>query len=768
MATSPQPAKAKQLAPAAQRPLLVVFVAVAAGMVLDRVLPIWPGVLPGIWLAVGCFAWLAWMVFIRRRREFTAALFLLLSAAALAAAWHHTGWNLFGEEEIGRFAHEEAAPVCLSGRVLAVPSQLPAPPFDPMRSGSGGDQTRVRLEVDGIRDRAAWRAASGRVDVWVSGHLLGLRAGDRVQVFGQLRAEPIVSNPGERDFAVAARHDRRLCGVRSEAPECISRVDAVSSFNPFAVPRWVADAMAEIRFRADRMLWRYLDHRRAGLAAAVLLGERDELRRDQFEPYVETSTVHLLVISGMHVAILSMVLFGALRLGWLPRRWGLVLIAGTTIFYAMLVQAEPSVVRATIVVVAFCWAQFIGRARDGFNILALAALIVLAIDPTDLFRVGPQLSFLAVGALVWYAQRPSRRRVIHPLDQLLAASDPWPMRAARHIGRWLGEGMLVGLVVGVVLAPLLMNQFHLFSPIGLVLNPFVGLPMSIALISGLGVMVFGWLLPPVAHFCGHVCDWSLSFVHTAVEWAARLPASHAWVPGPPGWWLAGFYLGLAAAALWPARMPRTRWCVAMLSGWIAIGFAGPLFRGGDDTFRCTFLSVGHGTATVLELPDGRTMLYDAGHQGPPETVAETVSGYLWSRGKSHLDAIVISHADTDHFNALPRLLDRFSVGVVYVSPVMLENHSRSVEALWQAIKEHGVPLRPLSAGDRLSTAAVQIEVLHPPSRGVVVADAAKLDNANSIVLKIAYAGRRVLLPGDLESTGLDETKAGRGKGIEEC
>ena len=164
---------------------------------------------------------------------------------------------------------------------------------------------------------------------------------------------------------------------------------------------------------------------------------------------------------------------------------------------------------------------------------------------------------------------------------------------------------------------------------------------------------------------------------------------------------------------------------------------------------CTFVAVGHGTCVVLELPDGQTMLYDAGQLGSPSAGARSISSFLWSRGITHLDAVVISHADIDHYNALPELLRRFSVGVVYVSPVMFKDESLATQTLQSAIHDAGVPLREIRSGDRLRVGGgCLIDVLHPPHRGVLGSD-----NANSIVLAIEFDGHRLLLPGDLESPG---------------
>jgi competence protein ComEC len=173
------------------------------------------------------------------------------------------------------------------------------------------------------------------------------------------------------------------------------------------------------------------------------------------------------------------------------------------------------------------------------------------------------------------------------------------------------------------------------------------------------------------------------------------------------------------------------------------------------SLTCTFLSVGHGAAVVLELPDGRTLLYDAGRLGVPTRAARAVSGFLWSRGIRRLDAVVISHADADHYNALPELLRQFPASVVYVSPVMFEQRSQALDALRLAIEREHVPLRATWSGDRLRAGGgATIEVLHPPRRGVLGSD-----NANSIVLSVEYEGRRLLLTGDLETPGLEDVVA---------
>jgi competence protein ComEC len=148
-------------------------------------------------------------------------------------------------------------------------------------------------------------------------------------------------------------------------------------------------------------------------------------------------------------------------------------------------------------------------------------------------------------------------------------------------------------------------------------------------------------------------------------------------------------------------------------------------------------------------------LYDAGQFSLPEFGARTVASCLWHHGRTHIDAVVLSHSDADHYNALPGLLERFSVGVVYVSPVMFQDDSSALDVLRQKILEAGVPIKEVFAGDRLCGGpGCLIKVLHPPESGLLSSD-----NANCVVLAIEYQGRRILLPADLEHPGLNEMLA---------
>jgi len=312
------------------------------------------------------------------------------------------------------------------------------------------------------------------------------------------------------------------------------------------------------------------------------------------------------------------------------------------------------------------------------------------------------------------------------------------------------ELTLVNVIIASLTFPLVMARFHVLALVSLALNTILWIPMTAALWSGMGVLALGLACPSAAPILGWCCDQSLAILEWGIEAARQVPGSYFWVPGPADWWLAGFYGGVGLLLAFPGLRPPRRWCAALMAGWVAVGFAVPLVSRDKPHLSCTFLSVGHGCAVVLHLPSGKTMLYDAGAYTSPERATHAISSYLWSRGIRHVDAVLLSHADADHYNGVPGLLERFSVGVAYVSPIMFEDPNSALDALEASLRRKGVPVLKVSAGDVLSGGeGCRMEIVHPPRGGALGGD-----NPNSVVLAIEYQGRRILLPGDLDPPGL--------------
>ncbi len=511
---------------------------------------------------------------------------------------------------MGRYARRKAQPVCVEAVARQSPRRLPPAAPDPMQGIPRGDLCRLEVNLVALRNGATWQPASGRAMLSVAGQQPEIEPGDRVRCFAQLSAPRGPQNPGGFDDAARERADGILSRLYAEIPECVS---VVRPGGWLSLTRLLDAARA----RSNRLLETYMAPRSAEMAEAVLLGQREQLESGRTENFMAVGMVHLLVIAGLHVGILAGTFFWLLRRTPLPRGWPPALVAAATLGYMLLVNAGPPVVRATVLVLVFCAASYLGRRPLSFNSLAAAALVVLAINPNHLFHAGAQLSFLSVAGLMWVVPRwmASHR---DPLEPMIVRNLPWH----EWVGRWViwrsvRYTLFVSATIFALSTPLVMARFHLCTPAAIVLNALLWLPMACGLVSGAILLVLGGLVPPLGHLCGGFCNLNFGLLEWCVATARNVPGSHFWLPGPADWWLWGFYGGLGLLAAFPRLRPPRRWFVGLLAAWIAVGFTGSACRHDGYRLDCTFLSVGHGCAVLVELPSGQTLLYDAGQFDAP-------------------------------------------------------------------------------------------------------------------------------------------------------
>jgi competence protein ComEC len=195
--------------------------------------------------------------------------------------------------------------------------------------------------------------------------------------------------------------------------------------------------------------------------------------------------------------------------------------------------------------------------------------------------------------------------------------------------------------------------------------------------------------------------------------------------------------------------------MALVAGWIVIGLLPSVGAARQDDVQLTFLSVGHGGAILIDLPDGQTWLYDAGAMAGGQKTSRAIRNHLWRSGRSHIDVLILSHADVDHFNAVPHLIQSVPIGVVLASREFLDFQQPDVSATCEALARQGIPIRLVMAGDSFLTGpSLPARFVHPPA-----GFSDSLDNANSLVLDLTCHGRRILLTGDIERRGLQSLLA---------
>lgn len=728
----------------ARAPLVPVALAVTAGLCADR----YVSTAAGVWLAMVGVGLVGWWI-LKRKANPTAAGLLGFAWFGLAAAYHHDHCHHFRPNDIGKVATEKPTLVRVRGLIDEEPILQRIDRSDPFIPTHKPDRGVTVLAVTEVRTESGeWSAASGRARLAVDRAiepaakyaLEDVHVGDEVEVTAMLSLPAGPDNPGQRDFAADERDRRITAELRvNKATEAISRLERRNA--------WDGDVwLARVRGQAARTLRELMPDRDAAVARALLLGDGSAMDRSEWDEYIRTGVVHVLAISGQHLVVLAGFFWLIFRLVGTRRRYGAVAIMAIVIGYGLVTGMRPSALRSIVMVCVVCVGFLLRRPVNRANAFAFAWLAVVALDPTDPFTLGCQLSFLAVFVLIWGLSRLTRPGPQSPLDRLIEESRPAGIRLARFLGREVGLLYLVTVVLFVVTGPVLIDRQNVLSPVGILIGPPLILLTGLAIVSGFLMLLIGSVSLTLAVPFAEVTRLALSLCGRTVRLGDQIPGGVVYGPGPPVWWLVGFYIGIAAAVLlhppWPRRI------LPALAAWIVLGVFVTSPRTDPDELRITVLSVGHGTACVLECPDGRVLLYDVGTMAGPETVRHVVAPYLWHRGIRRIDEVFLSHADVDHFNGLVELLRRFPVGLVTLTPSFAVKPTLEVGAVLAALDRHGVERWIAVAGDRFTAGGVEIAVLHPPPEGP-----GTTENERSLVLHVSYSGRSVLLTGDLEKAG---------------
>lgn len=591
-----------------------------------------------------------------------------------------------------------------------------------VRSVSRSGGWTVELEdvagVDGLappRVRLSGRSASD-----AGPGLADAVPGWRVRVRARLRVPRPLRNPGRSGAEARARRaGLGAVGGPAHASLYAHLPQRDGSAFRVALHRWRARVATSLG-----------EGEGAALLRALALGDAAGLRRESRDGFARLGVSHLLAVSGLHLAWVASLAFALVRLG--PGRLaGLaargdvrrLALAGAMLAasgYALIAGWGIPVRRALLLLLVLALAVLAGRARARAEALGLAALVILAFEPGALFAPGAQLSFAATAAL------------------LLAVRPAGPQR-------WVASLLRTSATALVATAPLAALHFGSHAPLALLANlvavPWTGVVLLPAALASLVAASLPGL--PAAGVALALAQRLASATLLAAAWAAeRVPGAEA-SPAPDTSWVLGAAV-LGAASLCARGTP------ARIAGALAVALVlhlAPASELEPAAPRAVFFDVGQGDAILVEGHQG-ALLVDAGialEQGP-DLGQVAVLPALRALGVRALDLLVASHADLDHRGGLPAVLAALPVGELWLPRGGLAEEAFA--GLRAAARARGVPVLERGQGDApVRFGDLLVAPLWPP-RGTGLSR-----NDRSLVLAVEVAGRRVLLPGDLEAPG---------------
>ena len=650
----------------------------------------------------------------------------------LAAGLFLAGWlgyavrqSAISPDDLRTLASSEPEIVTVRGEIAETPALRLSE-----RKGRLVGRTMLRLRVAALRrDHAEWQPAAGDLVVSASGVLRPeyFRT-QRVEVTGVLQAPPGPAAEGLFDYRTFLRRQGVWFTLRSEgeadwhlAADAVQAAPLSERFLPWA----------------QAMLSRGLpDDESTRLLAAMALGWKTPLTGEVDDVFMESGTMHVFAISGLHIALIAALLVQLLRLMRLSRAWCGVVAIPLIWFYVIATGYQASAIRSAIMSTVIVGGWALERPGDLINSLAAAALAILVWDPGQLFQAGFQLSFGAVAGLALLVPRLEpvflRWFRFQPDPFLPDELRPRWQRGLRIPLRLLSLAVSTGVAAFFSSLPLTWHYFHLLNPISLLAN-LVVVPLSeLALAANFASLLTTPWWPALGEvFNASAWVW-MHWMVSLSRWFAALPGGHWYVPSPAwGWWVPYYALLIGLVTGWAWRPGRRRWYLAGAGIWLLA--AALCFVDRQRETRITIL--GGGEAAFIDAPWWRDdVLIDAGSE---KGALNLVIPFLRAQGVNRLPHFAVAMADLNNLGGASNVLTQLHPRRIIVGPA--KARSKAFTEFVREAERLEIPQRHVAAGDGFAG----WRVLHPAADDKF---AAAEDNV--LVLARELAGIRVLLLSD--------------------
>ena len=567
-----------------------------------------------------------------------------------------------------------------------------------------------------------------------------VESGHRINAVTKLRAPNVLHNPGiqsydlKKDGIVAVGYSKEIHVIGKNKNLWI----------------WIQNR----RHLLGNVIDRSLSPETAALHKAIILGLTGGIDRGMRDAFSATGLAHILSISGTHFGLLAFMIFKLIKMtvkflpeklfrrmtmNITPTQVAVLVTLPVLVFYAFISGMSTPAVRSLIMIFIYMLALFLGRRDQWLNSLAIAAFIILLCKPSALFDISFQLSFMAVLTIGYVAERRAKNNSQQSVVSSQNTKNEHPVKKLFDKTK-AAIFMTVAAVLGTApVVALIFKQFPLISPVtNLIVTPlicFVVLPLGFfasfsALIFQMTTIPFNGLIDTVTHFSLQI-----------IKMFSRIPYSNIHIPNPSFVMIILYYFALIFLLKSSGRWRSLPFILVICIYLMTSNFSA-------NKLKITFLDVGQGDSSVVELPDNKVMLIDGGMY-EPDMGRAVIAPYLWSRGVRSIDYLVLTHPHPDHYGGLIYIMENFRIGEVWLNG----RKTTEAEKFFQKIKEMKIYYRVLRRGDVLDADKYKIYVFHPYDEFFADSQRGAFSNENSasMVLKYESDNVSVLFTGDIET-----------------
>ena len=595
--------------------------------------------------------------------------------------------------------------------------------------------------------------------------IINYKYGDMIFVKGKFQRPSVKRNYKGFDYSEYLKTSNVYMIVKSNSKE----IKLINHNSTFVVNMWINGLQNSIR----ENLITILPKETADIASALLIGDSKCIDKNEKKIFSDANLAHVLAISGMHVSYFILGLSFLLKK--FDKRKGKIVCILFLMFFACLVGASSSVVRAVIMSCILISSKLFYRKSDSLNNIAISCLCIVLINPYGILNIGFQLSFLGTLGIILFEKKLST--IVNNIGEFLSRSlirnfdnennkeknnlglqvrdnniekeydvkrkKSWIMY--KKLSKALKNAVVLSISANVLILPVLANMFNTFSLTFIISN--------LLLIPILGIMVFSGYITIIASLISinlaKIIGITLNLCIKSFIWIAKLCSNVTFlrftVITTNIIFIMIYYLMIVylffffkkkhikvifTAVLIIIFVSTSIYCVLRL----------------NNGLKIYFIDVGQGDSTLIITNENKSILIDGGgsETGDYNVGENVLLPYLLDRGVMTVDYMIFSHFDADHAQGLEYVLEHLKVSNVILSKQVIENdiYKKVVELA----NKRNTRLIFVKSGDLINIGDVKIYILHPQSE---LMDENPMNN-NSVLCRLEYKRFSMLFTGDIE------------------